>query len=41
MEPWRVLDARNGGVDAHNRDVEAQNEAVDGLFISGRRYASL
>ncbi len=30
MEPWRVLDAHNGG-------VGSQNWAVEGLMTSGRR----
>jgi hypothetical protein len=34
MEPWRVVDAHSGG-------VEAQNGALKGLETSGRRFASL
>ena len=34
MEPWRAVDANNGGVDA-------QNGAVEGLLTGGRRFASL
>ncbi len=34
MEPWRAVDAHNGG-------VEAQNEAVKGLKTSARRFATL
>ncbi len=34
MEPWRTMDAHDGG-------VEAQNEALEGLKTNGRRFASL
>jgi hypothetical protein len=34
IEPWRALDAHNGG-------VKAQNGSVEALWIRGRRFASL
>ncbi len=34
MEQWRAADAHNGG-------VEAQNGALEGLYTSGRQFASL
>jgi hypothetical protein len=34
MEQWRAVDAHNGG-------VEALNGALEGLYTSGRRFASI
>jgi hypothetical protein len=34
MEPWMALDIHNGG-------LEAQNIVLEGLYTSGRRFASL
>jgi hypothetical protein len=41
MELWKAADVHNEGVEAQNRSSEAQNEAVEGLWISGPRFASL
>jgi hypothetical protein len=34
MESWKAVKVQNGG-------VEAQNGAIEGLYASGRRFASL
>ncbi len=34
IEPWRAVEAHNGG-------LEAQNAAVEGQYASGRRFAVL